>query len=103
MVHCFMFFKPMQLYITSLSQCVCPIAVGERVANNYEQCVSDHSSLPQMLQDLFIECFTTTFLRAHSWLNWVQMLQERYCAKTLIAGTFLFNFANDSNSTNLFW
>ena len=19
----------------------------------------------------FIECFTTTFLRAHSWLNWV--------------------------------
>ena len=21
--------------------------------------------------DLFIECFTTTFLRAHSWLNWV--------------------------------
>ena len=22
------------------------------------------------LQD-FIECFTTTFLRAHSWLNWV--------------------------------
>ena len=21
----------------------------------------------------FIECFTTTFLRAHSWLNWVDM------------------------------
>ena len=21
--------------------------------------------------DFFIECFTTTFLRAHSWLNWV--------------------------------
>ena len=20
---------------------------------------------------IFIECFTTTFLRAHSWLNWV--------------------------------
>ena len=20
----------------------------------------------------FIECFTTTFLRAHSWLNWVE-------------------------------
>ena len=23
-------------------------------------------------QSGFIECFTTTFLRAHSWLNWVQ-------------------------------
>ena len=22
----------------------------------------------------FIECFTTTFLRAHSWLNWVVQL-----------------------------
>ena len=21
----------------------------------------------------FIECFTTTFLRAHSWLNWVEI------------------------------
>ena len=21
--------------------------------------------------EFFIECFTTTFLRAHSWLNWV--------------------------------
>ena len=24
-----------------------------------------------MVQFDFIECFTTTFLRAHSWLNWV--------------------------------
>ena len=30
-------------------------------------------SLPQ---ERFIECFTTTFLRAHSWLNWV-VPQER--------------------------
>ena len=22
----------------------------------------------------FIECFTTTFLRAHSWLNWVEIM-----------------------------
>ena len=22
----------------------------------------------------FIECFTTTFLRAHSWLNWVDVV-----------------------------
>ena len=22
----------------------------------------------------FIECFTTTFLRAHSWLNWVDII-----------------------------
>ena len=27
----------------------------------------------------FIECFTTTFLRAHSWLNWV----ERKCRNEL--------------------
>ena len=25
----------------------------------------------------FIECFTTTFLRAHSWLNWVQAFSGR--------------------------
>ena len=24
----------------------------------------------------FIECFTTTFLRAHSWLNWVDGVGE---------------------------
>ena len=23
------------------------------------------------INNQFIECFTTTFLRAHSWLNWV--------------------------------
>ena len=28
------------------------------------------SSQRSFMQD-FIECFTTTFLRAHSWLNWV--------------------------------
>ena len=27
----------------------------------------------------FIECFTTTFLRAHSWLNWVDMLMSHTC------------------------
>ena len=26
---------------------------------------------PRLLWFDFIECFTTTFLRAHSWLNWV--------------------------------
>ena len=25
----------------------------------------------------FIECFTTTFLRAHSWLNWVDMISSK--------------------------
>ena len=24
----------------------------------------------------FIECFTTTFMRAHSWLNWVEEKRE---------------------------
>ena len=31
-------------------------------------------SIPNFMPSLdliFIECFTTTFLRAHSWLNWV--------------------------------
>ena len=28
----------------------------------------------------FIECFTTTFLRAHSWLNWVERM---FIAKTV--------------------
>ena len=23
----------------------------------------------------FIECFTTTFLRTHSWLNWVEYIE----------------------------
>ena len=26
---------------------------------------------PSRFDSDFIECFTTTFLRAHSWLNWV--------------------------------
>ena len=26
----------------------------------------------------FIECFTTTFLRAHSWLNWVDEDDEEH-------------------------
>ena len=34
-----------------------------------------HDDWPIMAQENedfdFIECFTTTFLRAHSWLNWV--------------------------------
>ena len=30
----------------------------------------DHQSQDIISFD-FIECFTTTFLRAHSWLNWV--------------------------------
>ena len=35
----------------------------DAIQTNYWQRNSDHRG--------FIECFTTTFLRAHSWLNWV--------------------------------
>ena len=34
--------------------------------------VMDRIKLNSMMVGFdFIECFTTTFLRAHSWLNWV--------------------------------
>ena len=36
--------------------------------------VADFSDIALYLKDFdfdFIECFKTTFLRAHSWLNWV--------------------------------
>ena len=36
-------------------------------------CMSNLEAIQEELSLLFdfIECFTTTFLRAHSWLNWV--------------------------------
>ena len=43
--------------------------------NHHESPPTQHdltTNLPRTCQDFdFIECFTTTFLRAHSWLNWV--------------------------------
>ena len=35
--------------------------------------LQENGALPDLLKFFFffIECFTTTFLRAHSWLNWV--------------------------------
>ena len=32
---------------------------------------SDIEHMSSLIWFDFIECFTTTFLRAHSWLNWV--------------------------------
>ena len=31
----------------------------------------------------FIECFTTTFLRAHSWLNWVDEDDDEHDTHTM--------------------
>ena len=43
-----------------------------RVHITAPQCLSVHvKSIYQPLYCGVIECFTTTFLRAHSWLNWV--------------------------------
>ena len=37
----------------------------------------------------FIECFTTTFLRAHSWLNWVGEIRcHQFCCKCVPASTW---------------
>ena len=33
--------------------------------------ISPNTSIGDIFDFDFIECFTTTFLRAHSWLNWV--------------------------------
>ena len=37
----------------------------------YDCTFKKQCNVPVTLTFDFIECFTTTFLRAHSWLNWV--------------------------------
>ena len=39
---------------------------------NWSSKICTYINLQNEIEDFdFIECFTTTFLRAHSWLNWV--------------------------------
>ena len=39
----------------------------------YPVALNQHTGVRVLHGFDFIECFTTTFLRAHSWLNWVFM------------------------------
>ena len=47
-------------------QTICPLLV-----NIDQQTETTRSKNISVIEFDFIECFTTTFLRAHSWLNWV--------------------------------
>ena len=49
------------------------VAVSSNIGQNQSSIASRKSYLVIICPNScdFIECFTTTFLRAHSWLNWV--------------------------------
>ena len=58
------------------------IPVETTILRQIERCLG-YWGLPWRLFIYFIECFTTTFLRAHSWLNWFDLPWRQVLLYTL--------------------